>query len=268
MHIPSPLKYVGPDDFSESEDNAQTAISTTPALEHHDENVIHPTQLMEAACILSPAAAANLTDSQSLNTQDARTVSTPGTTTTDSHSRNASSIGLLERLDTAQRKAVETGLMSYLHEQLNPFDAVSLSPFGTNALPTSDNMPVDLFGSGLLQPFSWTFLEKKEAFLFHHFIYEMSPTIDICDKDRHFATEVPRRALFYPAIKNALLALSSRHLCFLKESADTESARYVGPSLRVMIHCLNDPLGHWDENLLAAMVLLRLHEEMSGKSEL
>jgi hypothetical protein len=46
---------------------------------------------------------------------------------------------------------------------------------------------------------------------------------------------------------------------------DIESPHYVSECLRILIDTLEDPLEHLDENLLAAVVLLRTHEEMSGE---
>lgn len=76
--------------------------------------------------------------------------------------------------------------------------------------------------------------------------------------------EIPRRAAYYPIIKNAIFAVSSRQMCLLNGSQDDESPQYVSECLRILIATLEDPLAHLDENLLAAVILLRTHEEMSG----
>jgi hypothetical protein len=88
--------------------------------------------------------------------------------------------------------------------------------------------------------------------------------IDICDKQCHFGRDVPKRVAHYPVIAYAIFAASSRHINILSGSDDSESEGYVSDCLRILITTLEDPLGHWDENLLAAVVILRLHEEMSG----
>lgn len=88
--------------------------------------------------------------------------------------------------------------------------------------------------------------------------------LDVCDKQCHFGREVPKRAAHYPVLANAIFALSSRHLNLLAGSADNESPQYVSECLQILITNLEDPLGHWDENLLAAVIILRSHEEMSG----
>jgi len=44
---------------------------------------------------------------------------------------------------------------------------------------------------------------------------------------------------------------------------DDESPVYADKCLQVLIKEMDDPFAHWDENLLAAVVLMRLHEELS-----
>lgn len=148
---------------------------------------------------------------------------------------------------------------------------------------------------------SWPLGTEEEARLFHHFVrnlgawvsflpFERIPQstdatyqVDCCeqfyvgaslftkliylagDEKFHFATEVPQRALNYPVIANAILALASRHLARVSGAEDFKSAEYMSECLQMMIPVLDDPLGALDENLLAAIVILRLYEEMDGK---
>lgn len=50
---------------------------------------------------------------------------------------------------------------------------------------------------------------------------------------------------------------------------DNESPVYADKCLAMLIKSMDDPYAHWDENLLAAVVILRLHEELShGKPHL
>ncbi|GME52276.1 Zn 2cys6 transcription factor protein [Neofusicoccum parvum] len=122
--------------------------------------------------------------------------------------------------------------------------------------------------SSLYQPStSWPLNTEEEARLFHHFVRNLGAWVDCCDEKFHFATEVPQRALNYPVIANAILALSSRHLARVSGSEDFKSAEYMSECLRIMIPVLDDPLGALDENLLAAIVILRLYEEMDDIDE-
>ncbi|KIX94671.1 uncharacterized protein Z520_09717 [Fonsecaea multimorphosa CBS 102226] len=97
--------------------------------------------------------------------------------------------------------------------------------------------------------------------------YQCSLQFDSCDKQRHFGKEIPKRAAPYPVIKNAIFAVASRQMSLLAGNQDDESPHYVSECLRILIRALEDPMGHFDENLLAAVILLRTHEEMSENDE-
>jgi hypothetical protein len=49
--------------------------------------------------------------------------------------------------------------------------------------------------------------------------------------------------------------------------AEDLSQPYVDQCLQALIVALEDPLAHWDENFLIAVILLRLHEEMGDTDE-
>ena len=110
---------------------------------------------------------------------------------------------------------------------------------------------------------SWPFGSARESHLFYHYIKNISPWISVLDTHQYFSKEVPRRAAQYPVISNAIFALASRHLSILSGEEDHESPKYVHECLNIVINILEDPLGHSDESLLAAVILLRSHEEMS-----
>ena len=76
---------------------------------------------------------------------------------------------------------------------------------------------------------------------------------------------VPQRAANYPVLMNAILALSSRSLSRVNGTEDVDSPRYLTQCLEILIPVLDDPLESLDENLLAAIVILRLYEEADGK---
>ena len=115
---------------------------------------------------------------------------------------------------------------------------------------------------------SWPFRSSREADLCHHYIKNISPWIDVLDPQRHFGRDIPRRAAQHPVISYGIFAMASRHLSILSgEEKDNESPRYLHECLNMVINILEDPLGHSDENLLAAVILLRSHEEMSDIDE-
>lgn len=128
---------------------------------------------------------------------------------------------------------------------------------------------------------SWPFITQHQARLLKHYVRELTPwvsalmlevargwskltsvQVDSCDNLAHFATEVPRRVPFYPILASAMYALSSRHLSLLHGTEDEESPRHAEKCIQMLITSLNDPFAHWDENLLAAVVIMRLHEEL------
>lgn len=92
--------------------------------------------------------------------------------------------------------------------------------------------------------------------------------VDVCDTQCWFGREIPRRAANQPIIANAIYALASRHISLLSETEKDDSPRYVDECLQILLQILEDPLGHSDENLLAGVILMRSHEELSGKTNL
>jgi hypothetical protein len=137
----------------------------------------------------------------------------------------------------------------------------SMRPGILNASPGNHSSP-----AFSLSP-TWPFRTSREANLFYHYIKHISPWIDVLDPAGYFGREIPRRAAFQPLIANAIYALSSLHQSLLEGRDDHESPHYVDESLQYLKQILEDPLGHADENLLAGVILLRSHEEMSDKDE-
>jgi hypothetical protein len=106
-----------------------------------------------------------------------------------------------------------------------------------------------------------------EARLFHHYIIHCTGWIDVCDPRCHFAKEVPKRAAHFPVILHGILGLAARHLWLMGKEPEDHSQPYVDQCLNALIVALEDPLAHWDENFLVAVILLRLHEEMGDADE-
>lgn len=137
----------------------------------------------------------------------------------------------------------------------------SMRPGILSATPTNLNSPAYSLST------TWPFQNPREAMLFYHYIKHISPWIDVLDAYSYFGREIPRRAAYQPLIANAIYALASLQLSLLKDTEDKESPQYVDGSLQHLKVILDDPLGHADENLLAGVILLRSHEEMSDKDE-
>ncbi|KAJ5269519.1 hypothetical protein N7497_009738 [Penicillium chrysogenum] len=116
-----------------------------------------------------------------------------------------------------------------------------------------------------------------------YFIEELSPWFDHCDERRHFQLVVPRRAKHCLALRNAVFAVSSRHLCRLPQYTTSQGIVYHGQalpsltkstSLEYMLKCIpelvqfpeiQDPIHQ--EDIMAATVILRQYEEMEEETE-
>ncbi|PYH96553.1 hypothetical protein BO71DRAFT_174657 [Aspergillus ellipticus CBS 707.79] len=121
-------------------------------------------------------------------------------------------------------------------------------------------------------------IRVQEACLLRHFIEEISPWFDHCDDRRHFQLVVPRRAKDCSVIRNALFAVSARHLARLPQYATSNGIVYHEqrlPNLKkctaveYMLKCIpdimkfpetSDPVDQ--ENIIVATVILRQYEEM------
>ncbi|KAF1929762.1 uncharacterized protein M421DRAFT_59917, partial [Didymella exigua CBS 183.55] len=103
--------------------------------------------------------------------------------------------------------------------------------------------------------------------LFHHYIIHCTSWIDVCDPRCHFAMEVPKRAAHFSVILQGILGLAARHLWLMGRESVDHSQSYVDQCLNALIVALEDPIAHWDEKFLVAVILLRLHEEMGDADE-
>ncbi|KAF2645794.1 hypothetical protein P280DRAFT_388675, partial [Massarina eburnea CBS 473.64] len=113
----------------------------------------------------------------------------------------------------------------------------------------------------------WPVQNAYEARLFHHFIVYCTNWIDVCDSKQHFAKEVPKRAAHFPVIRDGILGLAARHVWLTGKVKEDLSQPYVDQCLQALIVALEDPLAHWDEHFLVAVILLRLHEEMGDADD-
>ncbi|GLA97877.1 hypothetical protein AtubIFM61612_001885 [Aspergillus tubingensis] len=123
----------------------------------------------------------------------------------------------------------------------------------------------------------------QEACLLRHFIEEISPWFDHCDDRRHFQLVVPRRAQHCSIIRNALFAVSARHLSRLPQYTTPNGICYRGQLLPNLEKCtaveytlkcipellkfpeITDPTEQ--ENIMVATVILRQYEEMEEDIE-
>ncbi|KFZ24404.1 hypothetical protein V502_01122 [Pseudogymnoascus sp. VKM F-4520 (FW-2644)] len=107
----------------------------------------------------------------------------------------------------------------------------------------------------------------QEAFLLRNYIENLSPWADACDPLHHFATVVPQRAVDIPLLLYAVLAFSAQVLNVQSRCENAEASTYYSKSLSLLIPILSDPSQTYDENVLAAVVILRLYEERDVMDE-
>ncbi|CZR45942.1 uncharacterized protein FPRO_11389 [Fusarium proliferatum ET1] len=105
----------------------------------------------------------------------------------------------------------------------------------------------------------------REAELIKNFTENMALWADATDVHRHFELEVPRRSLYFPVLRYAVFAFSSRHLNRYKADTSTEALEYYNSCLSVLIEAVDKASGHIDEETLAAIAILRQYEEMDAE---
>ena len=84
--------------------------------------------------------------------------------------------------------------------------------------------------------------------------------------DRHFTIVVPRLARSSPILLKALCAFTARHLSCTLGYDPAIGEDFHKQCIRLLIPALSDPEIVTDDTLLAALVLLRLYEHMTGMS--
>ncbi|UQC81709.1 uncharacterized protein CLUP02_07195 [Colletotrichum lupini] len=108
----------------------------------------------------------------------------------------------------------------------------------------------------------WPLQDRQEAFLYRYFVDNLAPLFDMCDNDRHFAKVVPKRAVYCPTLLNAMFSASAKRLSRTIGVDGVIADRYHQICLRSLIPALSSSTAVVDDNLLAAVVILRFTEEV------
>ncbi|KAJ6009107.1 hypothetical protein N7499_000939 [Penicillium canescens] len=120
-----------------------------------------------------------------------------------------------------------------------------------------------------------------EAFLLRYFVEELAKWFDLCDPERHFGLVVPQRARTCAPLLNAILSASARHFTTLLKGRQKEMTVKFSLEQDLIIseeavldyhnRCIahlrflaSEPDAIMDENLLAAVVILRFYEELDN----
>ncbi|KAH9213572.1 hypothetical protein DL95DRAFT_338963 [Leptodontidium sp. 2 PMI_412] len=111
----------------------------------------------------------------------------------------------------------------------------------------------------------WPLKDAAEARLFGHYVLDLAKWLDLCDPNQHFQVEVPKRAAKSPVLLKAILALSARQLTLTKrtsESNEIAARQYYGDCIKLLIPMLDNVVTRADETLFAALIILRVLEEI------
>ncbi|CAG7945314.1 unnamed protein product [Penicillium nalgiovense] len=154
-----------------------------------------------------------------------------------------------------------SGWTQGLHSE-DTYRAQARSPLYENrSHQDSTNSPLSLLSD------NGSTLSLREASLIRYFIQKLAPWADVCDVHSHFSTEVPRRALENNMVLQAILALSARHDAILANDSDWEASAYHGQCLQLLIAALDQAETSCDENMLIAVVILRIYEELETNTD-
>ncbi|KAL3431195.1 hypothetical protein BDV09DRAFT_198905 [Aspergillus tetrazonus] len=135
----------------------------------------------------------------------------------------------------------------------------------------------------------WAHLNLREACLLRYFVEDLSRWFDLTDPRNYFATCIPQRARSNSTLLDAILAVSARHFSTLSTAQKARilhlylygltDTQIRGSNLNIteetVIHyhsrCIaelrvlaSEPQAVMDENLLAAVVVLRFFEELDN----
>ncbi|TLS30026.1 hypothetical protein PpBr36_03195, partial [Pyricularia pennisetigena] len=143
----------------------------------------------------------------------------------------------------------------------SPFNTVDAGSDGRSIGGAS----LQLAGLYLPEPV-WPLSSASEAMLFRHFTHSLAPWLDLCDPLTVFQTVVPRRAGTCPVLLNAIFALAARHLSHTSGYDHFAANRYHDMCLNSLIPLLQHGVGFSDENLFAAIIILRVLEEMEVRN--
>lgn len=108
-------------------------------------------------------------------------------------------------------------------------------------------------------------LSAHEARLMQHFIEHLAPSIDVVCSSQIFGQLVPRMAFLSPILLTSIFAVASKHISKTIGMTDPTPETYFQETLDHLIPVLNEPNALVEDYILAAVVILRVMEEMDSK---
>lgn len=151
----------------------------------------------------------------------------------------------------------DTGITAISRNSSRVYSVLSNPPSAGHLSATSPDAAFPLPTTPLLVP--------HEAKLMQHFIEHLAPSIDICNQDQAFGRLVPRMAFLSPVLLTSIFAAAAKHTSKTGEPTNPTAEQYFQECLDHLIPMLNDPEAVVEDYLLAAVVILRVMEEMDSK---
>lgn len=152
----------------------------------------------------------------------------------------------------------------HLHQLSNPNDA--FSPPSFQNLESPQTLSTDLVTTEAALPSSTTpTLSPHEARLMQHFIEHLAPSIDVVCSSQIFGRLVPRMAFQSPILLTSIFAVASKHISKTRGATYPTPETYFQETLDHLIPVLNEPDALVEDYILAAVVILRVMEEMDSK---
>lgn len=111
----------------------------------------------------------------------------------------------------------------------------------------------------------WPFPSQSEAFLVRHFVINLSRWLDYGAAQRTFETSVVRLAVTRPPLMLAILALSACHLSRGSDCNKEAANQYYRQCLDLLIPLLEYQSAVIDDATYAAIVILRLFEDIADQ---
>lgn len=115
---------------------------------------------------------------------------------------------------------------------------------------------------------AWPLAAPEEGRLMRYYVCNIANWFDVCDSKRHFATVLPQRAAYSPPLLCAIFTVAAKYLSLTSSFDPIVAHRYHAKCLEHLNHVISDQTSVADENLFAAIVVLRFLEEVDGKSDL
>ncbi|KAF5576923.1 major facilitator superfamily transporter [Fusarium pseudocircinatum] len=164
------------------------------------------------------------------------------------------------------------------NDEQSPFGGYNSQLYQTDTLPSMMDLelhnPTSLLSANSSQP-----LSLEEACLLRCFVEKLARAFDTTDRDHHYISVLPLRAVHSPLLLNAICTASARFLTRVSSLQDPDSIiEYAGvrlPDLNMesAIHyhnkCIShlmgvsaDPINSCSDDALAAITILRYHEQV------